>query len=150
MKRILIGFLTTFYSLLAIAVPSAGAIATNTSDALEVITSIIVVILYVAAMGVFVSACMKYRLHRQNPQQVPLSTPITEFVLATVLAALPTVSKMTNEHLFKEEPTNLIQRQATPHAPAGIAPKPINQPRQYQQPTQQPQQPQYQTPYQRQ
>lgn len=153
MKRILIGFWAVFYSFVALAVPSAGNVASNTSEFLETITSIIVVILYVAAMGVFVSACMKYRLHRQNPQQVPLSTPVTEFVLATVLAALPTVSKMTNEHLFKEEATNLIQQQATPQAPAGIAPKPIYQPQQYQQQPQAPYQQPYQqpqTPYQQQ
>lgn len=123
---------------------SAGQVASNTSDILETVTDIIVAVLYIAAMGVFVSATMKYRIHRQNPQQVPLSTPVTEFILAIVLAALPTVSKMTNGHLFQDTPS-LIQSQATPHGPSGaIAPVSPGQPQQPAQPAQPYVPPQYQ------
>lgn len=137
MKRILLVCIAMLLACAAIAEPTAGAVASNANEVLETVVSIIVVILYVAAMGVFVSACMKYRLHRQNPQQIPLSTPITEFVLAAVLAALPTVSRMTNEHLFKEEP-QLIRSQASPQGPSGVVPRPV-----YQQPQQPYQPPQY-------
>jgi hypothetical protein len=135
MNRLLLSFILAMITSAAMADVSAGQVAGNASDILETVTSIVVVILYVAAMGVFVSACMKYRIHRQNPQQIPLSTPVTELVLALVLAALPTVSRMTNEHLFKQEP-NLIQSQQTPQGAAGIAPRQIYQQPVYQQPTQ--------------
>jgi heme/copper-type cytochrome/quinol oxidase subunit 2 len=123
MKKFLTGLFAWLIVNVSHATPSAGSVAANTNEVLETITGIITVILYVAAMGVFVSACMKYRLHRQNPQQIPLSTPITELVLAIVLAGLPTVSKMTNEHLFQTE-SKLIQSQQTPSGPRGIAPRP--------------------------
>lgn len=157
-------FFTVFLTVLGLSALAAGAnvsagqVAGNTSDILETVTSIIVAVLYIAAMGVFISATMKYRIHRQNPQQIPLSTPITELILAIVLAALPTVSKMTNQHLFNVTP-NLIQSQQTPHAPSGaIVPVQPGQPQQPYQPYQpQPSQvpggyqpPAYSQPYQQQ
>lgn len=140
MKRILFVLFASMIARVAIAVPSAGNVASNTNEFLEIIVGIIVVILYVAALAVFVSACMKYRLHRQNPQQVPLSTPLTELVLAIVLGALPTVSQMTNDHLFKSE-SKLIQSQKTPRGPSGVVPA-----QRYQQPQQQRQQQPYAPP----
>lgn len=146
MMRLFVAFLMMFMSVVAHADVSAGDVAGNASDILETVTSVIVVILYIAAMGVFVSACMKYRIHRQNPQQIPLSTPITELVLAIVLAALPTVSRMTNEHLFNITPA-LIQSSASPQAPQGVAPAPAYPVHPQQQPQPSPYQytpPQYQ------
>lgn len=154
MRKVFFVLLMSIFALVAQADVSAGDVASNTSDILETVTSIIMVILYVAAMGVFVSACMKYRIHRQNPQQIPLSTPVTELVLAIVLAALPTVSKMTNEHLFQDQQVNLIQEQRTPQGAGGIKPAQVYQQQvapqqhQYPQPAQpgQPVQQQYQPP----
>lgn len=136
MIRLLFGFFLALLSSHALADISAGGVASNASDILETVTGIITVIFYVAAMGVFVSASMKYRIHRQNPQQIPLSTPVTELVLAIVLAALPTVSKMANDHLFVQQP-NLIQSQQTPQGASGILPRRTYEQPQYQAPQQQ-------------
>ena len=116
MRRLFLGM-----TLCLIAVTSsaadAGTVASNASDILDNIIAIIMAILYIAAMGVFISATMKYRIHRQNPQQIPLSTPLTELILAIVLAAIPTVSKITNGQLFSSTPQAQM-----PQAPVYIAP----------------------------
>jgi predicted branched-subunit amino acid permease len=112
-------FLSLCFCLLAITAfaGDAGMVATNASGILENIIAIIMAILYIAAMAVFISATMKYRIHRQNPQQIPLSTPLTELVLAIVLAAIPTVTKITNGELFSSD-----TQQEMPQAPVYLAP----------------------------
>ena len=95
--------------LLCIATPvfarttSVGDAASNVNVILEAISGILEVVFYIAGAAVLVSAAMKFRIHRQNPQQVHISTPITELVLAIVLIALPFVSKLANEHLFQSD-----------------------------------------------
>lgn len=80
-----------------------GTAASNVSEVLKGISGIIEAVLYIAACVLFISAAMKYRIHRQNPQQVPIATPITEVVLAVVLACLPMVTRYANDHLFEED-----------------------------------------------
>jgi heme/copper-type cytochrome/quinol oxidase subunit 2 len=126
MMRALITLTLLILSFSGFADGNAGDVASNTNTILDNVIGIITVILYIAALGVFVSATMKYRIHRQNPQQIPLSTPLTELVLAIVLAALPTVSKMSNQHLTQ------MQSPPPPPAPAlyrgGIVTPPAYQP----------------------
>ncbi len=116
MKRLLLSACFCLFATQGFAA-DAGTVATNTNEILDNIIAIIMAILYIAAIGVFVSATMKYRIHRQNPQQIPLSTPLTELVLAIVLAAIPTVSKITNGELFSSKPQAQM-----PQAPVYIAP----------------------------
>lgn len=134
LKRLMITFFLAGLASNAFAVASVGQAAGNVNHVLLGIATILQSIVYIAAIGLFTSAAMKYRIHRQNPQQIPLSTPITELVLAIVLAGLPWASKLANEHLFKEQP-NLIQQQRTPHGPSGAPPRRV--PAQQQQPARQ-------------
>lgn len=102
---------------------TVGGAASNVNSVLFMVAGLIEAILYIAAVAMFVSAAMKYRIHRQNPQQIPISTPITELVLAIILGCLPYVSKMANEHLFTDN-SNPGKAAKAPKGPSGSAPVP--------------------------
>lgn len=93
---------------------SIGDAAGNLHDITGMIGGIVEVIMYVAGVAVFVSAAMKYRLHKQNPQQVHISTPITELVLAIVLVLIPIVTRYGNELVFSDTPPSSSQPVARP------------------------------------
>lgn len=104
MKRyIFLMFMCLFFTEFAQAVGIGGA-AGNMHDITTMVAGIVEVIMYVSGIGVFVSATMKYRLHRQNPQQVHISTPITELVLAIVLIMVPIVARYGNDFVFEDKP----------------------------------------------
>lgn len=118
MKGLILGLLLSV-ALSGVA-GDAGMVASNANTIIDSVTDIVMVILYIAAMVVMVSATMKYRIHRQNPQQIPLSTPITELILAIVLAAIPTVTRITDGELFSSD-----SEEKMPQAPVYIAPRPV-------------------------
>lgn len=108
MNRILFTICLMIFSSLALAAGSGyntslGGAANNVNEILLGVSSIIIAVIYIAGAAVLCSAAMKYRIHRQNPQQVHISTVITEIVLGIILLGLPTVTKMANEHLFSED-----------------------------------------------
>lgn len=81
---------------------SLGQAAGNVNVILKNLSGIIEAVFYIAGAAVMVSAAMKFRIHRQTPQQVPISTVITEVVLSIILLCVPTVTKYANQHLFEE------------------------------------------------
>ncbi len=65
-----------------------GVAASNINEIIAFVYSIIDVILYIIAAILGMSSIMKYRLHRRNPQQVPLSTPVTELAISLVFVII--------------------------------------------------------------
>ncbi len=63
---------------------SLGLAASNINGIISFVYNVIDVILYIGAAILGMSGLLKYRLHRQNPQQVPLSVPVTELAIASV------------------------------------------------------------------
>lgn len=64
---------------------SLGVAATSLNSVVAFVYDIVDIILYIGAAILIMSGLLKYRLHRRNPQQVPLSTPVTEVSLGLVL-----------------------------------------------------------------
>ncbi|MFA6037067.1 MAG: hypothetical protein WC748_02945 [Legionellales bacterium] len=62
-----------------------GVAATSINSVVAFVYDIVDIILYIGAAILIMSGLLKYRLHRRNPQQVPLSTPVTEVSLGLVL-----------------------------------------------------------------
>lgn len=98
-----------------------GLAANNLNSMIAFIYDILDVILYVGAAILGMSGLLKYRLHRQNPQQVPLSTPVTElslagvFILLAILTQLSESNKtVTNPNLPNINPAAQAQRAAPP------------------------------------
>jgi len=84
-----------------------GPAAQNALGVVNGVSELVAAVLYIAATVMFVSAILKLRIHRQNPQQVPIATPITEFVLAIILGALPYVTEMAAHTYIKKPPSVL-------------------------------------------
>lgn len=84
-----------------------GPAAQNAVAVVGGVTELVGAVLYIASAIMFVSAILKLRIHLQNPQQVPIATPITEFVLAIVLGVLPMVTEMANR-TFNAPPPSVL------------------------------------------
>ncbi len=84
-----------------------GPAAENAGEVLLGVVSLVEAVLYIAATVMFTSAIMKFRIHFQNPQQIPMSTPITELILAIVLGSLPIVTELATRTAVKAPPSVL-------------------------------------------
>ncbi|HLF67025.1 MAG TPA: hypothetical protein VI522_05340 [Gammaproteobacteria bacterium] len=123
MKKLLILSTLLFLPLLALAdngggtfgsAPNTlGVAASNINEIIAFIYNIIDVILYIIATILGMSSVMKFRLHRRNPQQVPLSTPVTELTIALVFIAIAVAVQLSGSYKTVADPN-------TP--PAYIAP----------------------------
>lgn len=55
---------------------------------------------YIAGLGFGVGAVLKFKAHKDNPQQVALSLPITLLFVAAALMFIPTVFKTAGQTLY--------------------------------------------------
>lgn len=141
MKRILGAFLLLF-PVLVFAVNSLDTAASNVNAIVAFIYRIVDVILYLGAAIMGISGLLKYRLHRQNPQQVPLSTPVTELGIAAVLVLLGVLAQLSISHKTVENP-GMPRASISTQQPTYVAPRPAptptpNTPRQGPPPSQYP------------
>ncbi len=68
---------------------SLGEAATSVTTLLSHAHGIIEIVFFLCGAAMGTSAVLKYRLHRRNPQQVPLITPLLEGTIAIVLLIIP-------------------------------------------------------------
>ena len=60
------------------------------------LTELIYILCYIAGSGLLVGAVLQYKYHRDNPQQVRVSTPIVLFILGLVIVFLPFLTKLSS------------------------------------------------------
>jgi intracellular multiplication protein IcmD len=77
-----------------------GAIATNVKNNLTAVAQLITAGSYVAGMGFAVGAIAKFKQHKDNPQQMPLSTPIVLLFIGIALIFIPSIFKSGGGTLF--------------------------------------------------
>jgi intracellular multiplication protein IcmD len=85
-----------------------GAYAENVNLAIPAFTTLVVSIGYLAGITFAVIGIMKFKQHKENPQQVPLGTPITMILVAAGLVFLPTMIESTGSTLTGEEGTAVM------------------------------------------
>jgi len=85
----------------------ASAPKVNLSEATSNLTSVVgnlsslaLAIAFICGLGFGISAMMKFKKHKDNPQQMPLSTPVTELCLAVALLFIPAISKIAGHSIF--------------------------------------------------
>lgn len=76
-------------------------VATRVTGAMESVKSLIVAAAYVAGVGFFLSGLIKFKAHRDNPNQVPLSAPIVLICVGAGLVFLPSIIKTAGETAFE-------------------------------------------------
>ncbi|OGT24642.1 MAG: hypothetical protein A2W47_06155 [Gammaproteobacteria bacterium RIFCSPHIGHO2_12_38_15] len=115
-RRILFLFLVLssflfFFPIMASAEAEAGAggeaagtnltaIATNLTGAFTQIAKMITAGAYLAGAAFALGAIMKFKQHKDNPQQIPIGQPIALIFIAAALMFLPTLYNVAGKSLF--------------------------------------------------
>lgn len=83
--------------------PSTGGIsdvANTVTSNLDGVAKLITACSYVAGLGFAVGAILKFKAHKDNPQQIPVGTPIALVFIAAALLFLPSLMKSAGSTLF--------------------------------------------------
>lgn len=90
-----------FYGANAFAqVSDIGGVANSITKTFGALAQLITAVAYVAGMGFGMAAILKFKAHRDNPQQVPVGTPIALLFVAAALLFLPTLFAISGTTIF--------------------------------------------------
>jgi intracellular multiplication protein IcmD len=79
---------------------SLGDMASLITGSFTNISKLVTAGSYVAGLGFAISAIMKFKQHKDNPQQVPIGTPIGLTFIAASLLFLPSILGITGTTMF--------------------------------------------------
>jgi len=82
------------------AAASLTDIANNITAIFPSFINLVVAVCYVAGMGFAAAGVMKFKQHKDNPTQVPLSGPVVMIFIAAALIYLPTLLTATGTSVF--------------------------------------------------
>ena len=68
-----------------------GTLATNVADSFNQIGNMMIGLAYVAGIGFGISAIFKFKQHKDNPTQIPISTPFALLGVSVLLVFLPSL-----------------------------------------------------------
>lgn len=71
---------------------SLGGVAQNVMGPVNGLSKVVSAICYVAGTGFLLSGILQYRYHRENPQQVRISTPILLVTLGLIIMGIPFIA----------------------------------------------------------
>lgn len=77
-----------------------GTVAGNITTSMQSLAKLISAMSYVLGMGFAVGAVFKFKAHKDNPQQIPVGTPIALIFIAAVLIFLPSIFDVAGYTLF--------------------------------------------------
>jgi intracellular multiplication protein IcmD len=77
-----------------------GSIAKNITSNFGSLTELITACSYIAGLGFAIGAIMKFKMHKDNPTQVPIGTPISLIFIAAALLFLPSILSVTSYTIF--------------------------------------------------
>ncbi|MES2204260.1 MAG: type IV secretion protein IcmD [Pseudomonadota bacterium] len=77
-----------------------GTVAGNVTDTFQEIAQLITAASYVAGLGFAVGAILKFKAHKDNPQQITVGVPIALMFVAAALIFLPSMFDVAGGTLF--------------------------------------------------
>ena len=77
-----------------------GTMATHITATFTSIGKLIIATSYLAGLGFSVSALFKFKQHKDNPQQVPIGTPIALLIIGAVMIFLPLLFSPAGQTIF--------------------------------------------------
>ncbi len=77
-----------------------SGIANTLMGHFEAIGKLVTGVAYVAGFGMVISAIFKFKQHKDNPQQVPMGTPITILLVGVALIFMPSIIKPIGNSIF--------------------------------------------------
>ena len=87
----------------AAALNQAGSLGTMASSIISSFTSLTKLITagsYLAGLAFSIGAIMKFKMHKDNPTQVPIGTPVALVFIAAALLFLPTILSVAGVTMF--------------------------------------------------
>src|SRR6476620_3605003 len=90
-----------FYAGYASAAGDIGSVAGKLTGTFGAIAKFVTAMAYVVGMGFGVSAMLKFKAHKDNPQGTPLGTPMMLLFVAAGLIFLPTIFGLAGGSLFE-------------------------------------------------
>lgn len=94
------GVAVTFVPELAVAQTSIGDVAMNASKSINGVQVMIQGACYMAGVALAGGSMFKFKAHKDNPQQTPLSTPIVMLAVAAGLLYLPSLMSSAGQSLW--------------------------------------------------
>lgn len=103
---LLFTFVTGFiYSSAAFAeAEGIGKIATNITGSFQALGKLVLAVAFLAGIGFVMAAIFKFKQHKDNPQQIPLGTPIAMLVIGAFLIFLPNLIAPAGATIFGGTP----------------------------------------------
>ena len=77
-----------------------GGMASNVIQSFTSLTKLVTASAYLAGMGFAVGAIIKFKAHKDAPQQTPIGQPIGLLMVAAALLFLPTILSMAGATMF--------------------------------------------------
>jgi intracellular multiplication protein IcmD len=77
-----------------------GGMASQVYGSFTQITKLVTAGSYLAGLGFSIGAIFKFKMHKDNPTQVPVGTPIALVFIAAALLFLPTILGITGATMF--------------------------------------------------
>lgn len=78
----------------------------NITQQVNAIVSLLSVTSYVSGVGFAMAGVLQFKVHKENPQQTPLSKPVVMVIVATCLLFLPAILGTAGASLFGENATS--------------------------------------------
>lgn len=78
-----------------------GGVAASVTGTLKNVQNLLVAVAYIAGIAFGIAGVMKFKAHKDNPTQVPLSQPLTLIMIAAGLMFLPSLLSTAGETIFK-------------------------------------------------
>lgn len=105
MKKLILCVVTLSFVLvgpvaLAAAISGIGSVAHQVGTNLGAIAKFLTAASYVAGMAFAIGAIVKFKAHKENPTQIPLSTAIVLLFIAAALIFIPMVFRVGGGTLF--------------------------------------------------
>ncbi|MCD8525204.1 MAG: type IV secretion protein IcmD [Gammaproteobacteria bacterium] len=77
-----------------------GSVADNVTNTFDSIAKMITAASYIAGLGFAVGAILKFKAHKDNPQQITVGVPIALMFVAAALIFLPSMFEVAGNTLF--------------------------------------------------
>jgi len=98
-----------FYAANAFAQSNSGTlgqVADNIKTTFDSLGRLITAVAYIAGMGFGMASILKFKAHKDNPQQIPIGTPIALLFVAAALLFLPTLFSVAGKTVFGSNATS--------------------------------------------
>ncbi|HRE30899.1 MAG TPA: hypothetical protein PLD88_02895 [Candidatus Berkiella sp.] len=89
---------------------SIGEAAENLMAPVSFMTKLALLACFIIGVALLLGALAQYKIHRQSPKLVPLTTPITLFVLGLISIGIPFATNMFGESFSSEQQSSSTTR----------------------------------------